>query len=614
MNLFKNICAVLLAVALTSCAGNVGIDVDAPASLTLDFSAYADGLLVGRTKSGDDYSLAGLDDPDHPENMAVGALAVDGRIMADLAVLVVSDGKIVAYRDIHRGSDDIDAENGFLDSAGNIDSTLTYSSSARVTFSHYNAKHGEDLRKGEYKLYAVALPYGDWARAYYGDLFSKFRDVRERLNAGEQVDFSEIYDSKIDISSPVDGETSEFPYLYPKVGQWLSAEADVTLKYGMNKASLELLRTAARVRIDITNNSSELLNINSLVFSDMFTRKDSWLFHRSDYTLNYYDTGLGAPAVESNRAIISFNGSVEEPLRIEPGDRVGVFDGYVNENRSLDVPFTYSLSVYYDGMPAEFRAYSTPVASLDSLKDGKTFYIGKYNRKEYLYHWYSETDNRYEIVKADQGANEAIFYNPDRNYIWQIEHLDGDAEDVYVLKSLSLLHDTDVYVAPYGYSDADKVSDKNYKDPESGETFNYGSKCILSGDDNKITRFKFEDAGDGSFVLTVTDRKGNDIDLGGEYAGQKIYLNVNGGIVKSNIGFWPDASPADNDRFQFYPVRSVVGSATVLTLKEKGTRITEIRRNDFIRVHLKVSYNQNTGQFIFNVAPWDKKDSETTFD
>lgn len=613
MTFWKRIYICLAAVVAVGCSGGEGVEPEGPVSLTLDFSAYSGGVLSGNTKAGEDYSLEGLDDPEHPENMAVGALAVDGRIMAELVVMVVKDGKIVAFRDIHHGSDDIDGDNGFLAGDGSIDTTLTYSSSARVTFSHSDAKHGEDLRRGAYKLYAAALPYGDLARKYYGDLFSDFRDIRDRLVNGELVDFSEIYDTKIDISSPVEGETSECPYLYPKVGQWLSAGTDITLRYGGNKARLELLRTAARVRIDITNNSSEVLNINTLAFSDAFTRKDSWLFQRSEYSLNYYDTGLGAPAVGSNRAIISFNGSVENPLKVEPGVRQGVFDGYINENRSLDNPFAYSLSVYYDGMDPEFRASADPVSSLDSLKAGSTFYIGKYDRKEYLYHWFSETDERYEIVRADQGSNEAIFYNPDRNYIWQIEHLDGDADGVYVLRSLSLLHDTDVYVAPYGESDADKVSDKNYTDPDSGETFNYGSKCILSGDSNRMTRFKFVDAGNSSFALKVVDRRGNDIELE-NYSGQKIYLNVNGGIQKKDIGFWPESSLADNDKFQFYPVHSVVGNSTVMTLKEKGAKITEIKRNDFLRIHLKVSYNQNVGQFSFEVAPWDKNDNETTFD
>lgn len=614
MTALKRIIYVLFAAQVAvGCSGEVGVDPEEPVSLTLDFVACADGVVDANTRSGDDYSLAGLDDPDHPENMAVGALAVDGRIMADLVVMVVKDGKIVAFRDVHYGSEDIDMDNGFMGSDGSIDTTLVYSSSARVTFSHKDAKHGEDLRRGSYKLYAAALPYGDIARKYYSGLFSKFLDIKDRLSGGEQVDFSEVYDTKIDISSPVDGETSDFPYLYPKVGQWLSAGTDVALKYGGNKARLELLRTAARVRIDITNNSSEVLNINTLAFSESFTRKDSWLFQRSDYSLNYYDTGLGAPAVESNRAIISFDGSVEEPLRIAPGVRQGVFDGYINENRSLNDPFTYSLSVYYDGMDPEFRASSTPVSLTDSLAAGKIFYIGKYERQEYLYHWFSGTDDHYEIVRADQGANEAIFYNPDRNYIWQIEHIDGDAEGVYALKSLSLLHDTDVYIAPYGSSSSDKVSDKNYTDSDSGETFNYGSKCILSGDGNKITRFKFVDAGNSSFALKVVDRKGNDIELE-KYRGQKIYLNVNGGIQKKDIGFWPDKSPADNDKFQFYPVHSVVGNSTVMTLKEKGAKITEIKRNDFLRIHLKVSYNQNVGQFSFEVAPWDKNDNETTFD
>ena len=601
----------LMMLLVSGCSGDNAADEPyAPVSLSVDFSTCSDGLTLASTKALTDSSLFGLDDPDHPENMAPGALAVDGRIMAELVVLVVKDGDIVAYRDIHRASKDLDADNGFLDASGKVDTALSYASRAKVTFSHAGAKHGENLKRGAYKLYAAALPYGDIAGKYYGDLFDGFVKVRNALNEGRPVPFQDIYDTKIDISKAVDGETSEFPFLYPKVGQWVSGETDVTLRYGANKARLELLRTSARVRIDITNASSQPLLINDMSFGEGFTRKDSWLFSRSDLSQNYYETELGAPAVGSDRAIIPFIGSVDNPVSIDAGRRQAVFDGYVNENKNLNNPFTYSLSVYYDGMEAEFRADGEPYSSLDELKDGTTFYIGKYDRQEFLYHWFSGTgDSRYEIIRADQSTNEAIFYNPDRNYIWQLEHADGDADGVFVLKSLSLLHDTEVYVAPAGYSSVSSVRDMNYQDQDTGEWFNYGSLVVLTADDKRFARFKPVLMENSSFAFKVVDRNGNDIMLNSN----NIYLNIAGGVAKKDVGFWPEA-PQENDMFQLYPVHSVVGDATIMTIKEDGVPVTEIRRNDFLRIHLKVSYNKNVGQFVFDVADWDEKSGETTFD
>ena len=592
-------------------------DIVGEVSLSLELSADSGDAVLCSTKADDDYSLAGLDDPDHPEKMAVGALAVDGRIMAELIVLIVQDGKIVAYREINRGSPDLDADNGFLDAGGNVDTTLVYSSRVKVSFSHHAAKHGEDIARGDCRIYAAALPYGDIAEKYYSELFSGFRKVRDMLNNGQTVDFAQIYATRIDISSAVDGEVSDFPFLYPKVGQWLSGETASTLHYGKNKARLELLRTAARMRVEITNNSSQPLLMNNLAFSKSFTRKDSWLFSRSDRTLNYYDTELGAPAVESNRAIVSFTGTVENPVVISSGERKAVFDGYINENRDLQNPFTYSLSVYYDGMDAQFRADGTMSSSPDSLKDGSTFYISKYQRLEFLYHWFSGVDDRKEIIRTDGSTNEAIFYNPDRNYIWQVEHIDGDADGVFVLRSLSTLHETKSYVSAPGYSTATSdISKMNYTDPETGEVFNYGSTIVLTDNMDRATRFKAISSADGSMVLQVVDRDGNDITLPyKERQDCPVYLNVYGGISKKDIGFWPeDAGPGTNCMFQFYPVHSVIGDATTMVVKENGTEVTEIRRNDFIRIHLKVSYNKNIGQFEFEVAPWDSKKTETTFD
>lgn len=612
------ILTVLLLALAAGCSARGGEETDSgQVSLSLELSTDSGSAVLCSTKADDDYSLAGLDDPDHPENMAVGALAVDGRIMAELIVLIVKDGKIVAYREINKGSPDLDEDNGFLDDSGNVDRNLVYSSRAKVSFSHFNAKHGETVGRGDCKIYAAALPYGDIAEKYYSDLFKGFRQVRDMLNEGKTVDFDKIYATKIDISSSVDGEVSDFPFLYPKVGQWLSGETSTTLHYGKNKARLELLRTAARIRLEITNNSSQPLRMNHLAFSDKFTRKDSWLFSRSDKSLNYYSTDLGAPAVESNRAIISFTGSVENPVIIDSGKRTAVFDGYINENRDLQNPFTYSLSVYYDGMEAQFRADGSMSSSPDDLKDGATFYIGKYQRLEFLYHWFSGTDDRKEIIRTDGGTNEAIFYNPDMNYIWQVEHLDGDADGVFVLRSLSTLHETKSYVSAPEYPSKTDDSDKNYTDPETGEIFNYGSPIVLTDNMKRVARLKAISCANGSMALKVVDRNGNDINLrNSKFPESPVLMNVYGGIAKKDIAFWPQESDAlpDNNLFQFYPVHSVVGDATTMTVKENGTAITEIKRNDFIRIHLKVSYNKNIGQFEFEVAPWDSKKTETTFD
>lgn len=611
------ILTVLLLALAAGCSARGGEETDSgQVSLSLELSTDSGSAVLCSTRADGDYSLEGLDDPDHPENMAVGALAVDGRIMAELIVLIVKDGKIVAYREINKNSSDLDEDNGFLDDSGKVDKSLVYSSRAKVSFSHYAAKHGEDIGRGDCKIYAAALPYGDIAEKYYKDLFDGFRKVRDMLNEGKTVDFDQIYATKIDISSSVDGEVSDFPFLYPKVGQWLSGETSTTLHYGKNKARLELLRTAARIRLEITNSSSQPLMMNHLAFSDKFTRKDSWLFSRSDKSQNYYSTDTGAPAVESSRAIISFTGSVEKPVIIESGKRTAVFDGYINENRDLQNLFTYSLSVYYDGMEAQFRADGTMSSSPDSLKNGATFYIGKYQRLEFLYHWFSGTDDRKEIIRTDGGTNEAIFYNPDRNYIWQVEHLDGDADGVFVLRSLSTLHETKSYVSAPGYSYASEdVSKMNYTDAETGEKFNYGSTIVLTDNMVRATRLKAISCANGSIALQVVDRKGNGISLTDEkYSGKPILMNVYGGISKKDIGFWAEDGPSENCMFQFYPVHSVVGDATTMTVKENGTAITEIKRNDFIRIHLKVSYNKNIGQFEFEVAPWDSKNTETTFD
>ena len=164
-------------------------------------------------------------------------------------------------------------------------------------------------------------------------------------------------------------------------------------------------------------------------------------------------------------------------------------------------------------------------------------------------------------------------------------------------------------MAPAGYSSVSSVRDMNYQDQGTGEWFNYGSLVVLTSDDKRFARFKPVLMENSSFAFKVVDRNGNDIMLNSN----NIYLNIAGGVAKKDVGFWPEA-PQENDMFQLYPVHSVVGDATIMTIKEDGVPVTEIRRNDFLRIHLKVSYNKNVGQFVFDVADWDEKSGETTFD
>ena len=117
---------------------------DEPVSVTFEVSA-ADIVM---TRAG------GLENPDSPENMSDSARLIDGRLMSHLAVMVVKDSKLIACRDIKKGSADIDGNNGFIGTDGNIDPELDYAAMAKVSFLQSDLKDNDkkNLSLGKYKL------------------------------------------------------------------------------------------------------------------------------------------------------------------------------------------------------------------------------------------------------------------------------------------------------------------------------------------------------------------------------------------------------------------------------------------------------------------------------
>ena len=84
---------------------------------------------------------------------------VDGRLFYRVTLFLLdNNNRLVAYRDIYKGSSDISKDNGFLNSNGEVDTNLEYSDRVKVSFLFEAPLHGdiEKLQQGKYRLMAVA--------------------------------------------------------------------------------------------------------------------------------------------------------------------------------------------------------------------------------------------------------------------------------------------------------------------------------------------------------------------------------------------------------------------------------------------------------------------------
>ena len=242
-----------------------------PASLSVSFALSYDAQSRG---------LEDLDDDATVENWEK---VVDGRMIYNLAVFLVQ-GNDIRYRQI------ITEEN--------LNATKDQ---ATVTFSNLN--------HGSYILYAVAN-FNDFSSEYKGAL---------QMNANT-ITASELLSKTISTIAPSYLCRKNTPYP-------LTMKKDIVLQPGHNTVEGELVRTYARLRLTVRNQSSIAdLKVNSLSLNTNFTNSSAGLFTEK--------TGASVkPVVNHEDAITKFvaGTTISRVTNNQVTEKV-VFDGYLLES------------------------------------------------------------------------------------------------------------------------------------------------------------------------------------------------------------------------------------------------------------------------------------------
>lgn len=523
-----------------------------------------------------------------------------------LFLIDYNENRLVAYRNIFdpnnpaypQIANDADGSNGFVNDAGQVDLTLSQSRVVRVTFDYNAPKHGdvEKLARGNYVLLAVANysesdTFGNTGvAARVQSLVADFdpNSGIENFNPGR----ADFYNLQLRIPEI---EGAPFPYLRPSdvlIPQ--SCSENINLVAGVNRTSVKLEYTSARIRIGVRNYSDVDLSISDLTFSDNFTQSTCYLFSRLNSDENYAIAtghhGKGAPIATHANAITPF---VPDQIITKDMGVTTIFDGLIYESRDLDNNYVYSLELgadvinyhYYEPKNGGQRIHY--LSEIDS--EGPYFLIRRrgednYEMDSYLYvendKVYASPDYGYTPQQVLENCRKERYYN----YVWQL------------VKSGSSYYIRNVETEDY----IERIR-TNYSEVES-------ARLQMVGWEEYQTRAD-------TFTVSVSDtNNGYFLFKSNTYWGD-AYINVrNNNVVGWNgFGAW--------SQFVLFPVEQIkdntLREAIVLRTIDSETGVAsdvhEIKRNDFIRVQVGVTYNPYRGNFDFVVEDWTPGGGDITF-
>lgn len=523
-----------------------------------------------------------------------------------LFLIDYNENRLVAYRNIFdpnnpaypQIANDADGSNGFVNDAGQVDLTLSQSRVVRVTFDYNAPKHGdvEKLARGNYVLLAVANysesdTFGNTGvAARVQSLVADFdpNSGIENFNPGR----ANFYNLQLRIPEI---EGAPFPYLRPSdvlIPQ--SCSENINLVAGVNRMSVKLEYTSARIRIGVRNYSDVDLTISDLTFSDNFSQSTCYLFSRLDGDENYAIAtghhGKGAPIATHANAITPF---VPDQIITKDMGVTTIFDGLIYESRDLDNNYVYSLELgadvinyhYYEPKNGGQRIHY--LSEIDS--QGPYFLIRRrgednYEMDSYLYvendKVYASPDYGYTPQQVLENCRKERYYN----YVWQL------------VKSGSSYYIRNVETEDY----IERIR-TNYSEVES-------ARLQMVGWEEYQTRAD-------TFTVSVSDtNNGYFLFKSNTYWGD-AYINVrNNNVVGWNgFGAWSQFVLFPVEQLHETSMREDIVLRTIDPETGVASDVHEIKRNDFIRVQVGVTYNPYRGNFDFVVEDWTPGGGEITF-
>ena len=475
------------------------------------------------------HSTRGIQDLYDDGNVTEAELMRDGQKMYRVSVYLVSGGVVERHQQLEYAQ-------------LNDDKT-----EATVTFDQL------DYTKA-YQLYAVAN-HGDYTatgvslKGYLSDLPDNQSPQNVTLSTGS-TDY--ICDKA---------------KVYP-----LTLQKEIHLNPGANTVSGELVRTFARVRINVRNQStSNDLQLTSLTFPAM-AQASANIFAPAAST-NY------APVPTSAYAITPFEADMNL-AKVTDGNvtEETIFDAYILEGTGGTYSFDLGLK-YVDQVASE--GYTTDEVAITKQNEIEA------NAMYILYQQYGSNDG-YVYANGQDNLKWSGNYKDgegkiDPDYVWRFEHVTGQK---YALTSMG---SSGYYIKSAGIS--------------------FG--LIPLTNDNAMLNHYLTVGKSGDKLTFKT--------ASSSWTGAAYYLNNDGGNE-----VWAKSTEAT---YILYKVTYQGGSSSTVKAESTPTipiniidnrtgvasPLTSIKRNDFIEITVNASFNEQQGAIGFNTTNWQEGGGDVTF-
>lgn len=399
---------------------------------------------------------------------------------------------------------------------------------------------------------------------------------------------------------------------------------DIYLRPGGNQYNVELVRTFARLRIEVRNESPyHYVNFLSLSMGNITGDQTSllvmdprnWNPQNNLKSINVASANAMHPFQAVSIPGI-YNSITDQTLT--KANKGVLFDGYIMESRNTINPkdvYMYVLGFFeseglYDFNKKYYSDLSNPVSD-GGISDGR-YLIKNVETGKFLV-WEGNNivarDLNLKDFTLQKGVNK--FGDDAEKYFWTVG---TSTFGWYDHKAISISNFTSqkVKFTTPDYNGETLETPKDYFHPHNETYESVKNALSLSA----ITYGKRKPKGyPYYFYYKCIDNKN---ELSDQKVSVRWYDNNNDAINnrKTPIG-------NANVLFQFFKVEDIIPSKQVTRTmpfefinpdnENKAEQMTEIRRNDFVKIQLTVRYNSLTGQFEYEVADWDDKDGDISF-
>lgn len=356
------------------------------------------------------------------------------------------------------------------------------------------------------------------------------------------------------------------------VVQPLSLMKEIELHAGSNSIEGELVRTFARFRIEVKNNSGNLpLRVNGLSFSNNFTQQNAYVF--DDGTDRKYFGNTGAPVSTSSYARTPFTKDAGKNYKEIPAQGSAVlFDSYLLESKVTgDEKYTYTLGLEYDSDSAV--GSDTELKRVDDIKqnyEACEFLIKNTRSGRFMYRTENNQvyQSNYDLAYIKNQIQQGSF----KNYLWKLEKASDTNHHYYIGNSWNSVR----YIGNPG---------------NQGNT----PAALYTAKGNG---FVLENYGNSGVIMLYSGTNNH-------------YLNDNSNDQSNRyICGWGTKNDSGNS-FTFYAMKNSLSYDTPIILStidpvtQQSSSTKAIKRNDYINVLVTVSYNPVAGQFDFWVQDWN---------